>query len=674
MSVEAAIRTFLSDVVLARDTAAMPSPDCRNSEEWSQYFGVYFNLIGLPLKSAEDAPTNYPLLLATHPAWGPVLIKFTPSLSSEPRIGLLVLATGERISSAQIDINQLEGVRVLCERFTLVPPFSIWEAGRFVCWPVRRLMRQATLLQALTSAASSLLFIINFNILARVVPAGSLEAYQAILWLVAVSVGIMVLAQYMMNWVLIYLDSTIAERQEILRLSLLSSLRPKFIAEHGPARTLEFCGFIARCGRDFQRLVMTAISSLVIVPVLILMFIRLPGYLFVSAVLLSLVASAMLIWMGLRVHRDANDVAIAASEATNRLFLMIGNAQRLSFYNQVEIQIARWRKLRINAVNREYKMVSLKASGEAVYDLLTGVIHIGTIIAITLLIARLARENAPGALHVADAFIILHLVTHTFQLTPRVAEIVRRVGVIRQDLKSARALIDEVEDVNRDSGPHVTSPRVSVRFSQLRLPHGCCFSGDEALDLEVEDGAVVHISGESGSGKTTFLRCLIGLESPLSGIVRVFGADPCVLTPAERGRLFAYVRQDVQLLPGALRDSLNPMAVGGIAERDLWEALECVRLDEFVRKLPLGLNTPIADARRSLSTGERQRLILAQIVLNRRPILVLDEAMSGLPEDAERVIFENLRSRFEQIYLVSHRPLARDYADFTINLRSEHKV
>src|SRR5262245_7906139 len=99
-----------------------------------------------------------------------------------------------------------------------------------------------------------------------------------------IAVGIMIVTQFMMTRVTVCLDSSIAERQEIVRLSLLWSLRPGFIAIQTSPRTLELCGFVARSGREFLHIVMTGISALTIVPVLVLMFIRLPSYLFVLAI------------------------------------------------------------------------------------------------------------------------------------------------------------------------------------------------------------------------------------------------------------------------------------------------------------------------------------------------------------------------------------------------------
>jgi len=529
-------------------------------------------------------------------------------------------------------------------------------------------MRHAAMLQLLMSLIRSLLFVTNFNILARIVPSGSLDAYLTTLWLAMISVSSMLMAQLMMNWVRLHLDSVLAERQEILRLSLVASLRPSFMTDCGLSRAMVLSGVVAGSARELQYIVLSALSALVIVPVLVLMFIRLPTVLFVSTVTLSIVASILNAVIGLRLQTNANESAVLASQASHRLLAMMANYARLKFYDRVEDEALHWRQRRINAIRSEYKSAVFGISGTTIHELLAGLIQMVAIIIVTFMAMRLDQQGA-GSLKVADAFIMLHLIANTFQLTPRVADLVRRVGVIRLNLFSARAVIEEAETASNLSRPHITNPRVSVRCTQLSLPHGCRFAGGAMLDFTANDRAVVHVGGESGTGKTTFLRCLLGLEVPMGGTVRVFGTDPCIFSPFERARIFSYVHQDLRPLPGALRESLDPVATAN--DRDLWAALACVHLDEAVRNLPLGLGTPIADARRSLSTGERQRLFLAQAVLYRRPILVLDEAMSGLPVGLEETIFSNLRKRFDQIYCVSHRPQTRELADIRIELRSE---
>ena len=156
----------------------------------------------------------------------------------------------------------------------------------------------------------------------------------------------------------------------------------------------------------------------------------------------------------------------------------------------------------------------------------------------------------------------------------------------------------------------------------------------DGLDLEVPEGGVFGFLGPNGSGKTTTIRCLLGLARPTSGRVVVLGAEVPGQLPRVVGRIGSIV-ETPQLFPTMTgRENLRLLgAMDRIGHRAVDTALERV-----------GLADRANDAERKYSLGMRQRLGLAAALLKDPALLVLDEPANGLDPAGIREIRELLRS------------------------------
>jgi ATP-binding cassette subfamily B protein len=220
------------------------------------------------------------------------------------------------------------------------------------------------------------------------------------------------------------------------------------------------------------------------------------------------------------------------------------------------------------------------------------------------------------------------------------------------DPKNARAMYDTMTGFTAD---HLT-------FAYDRDPVMTDVS------LTVPKGGLTVIVGQSGIGKSTLLKLLLGLYRPLSGSLTIDTPDgPVPVDRSTRG-LFSYAPQGNFLLSGTIRENLtitNPQA----SEAEIRAALHASALDEYIGTLPLGLETVLMENGAGLSEGQAQRLSLARAIISGAPVLLLDEVTSALDAATEATVLERICALPGRTCIaVTHRPAALALADNIIEV------
>lgn len=191
------------------------------------------------------------------------------------------------------------------------------------------------------------------------------------------------------------------------------------------------------------------------------------------------------------------------------------------------------------------------------------------------------------------------------------------------------------------------------------------------VSLTIPKGGLTVIVGQSGIGKSTLLKLLLGLYRPRTGSLVIDTADGAI--PVDRGTrsLFSYAPQGNFLLSGTLRDNLtytNPHAT----DDEIRQALYVSAMDEYVASLPLGLDTVLLENGAGLSEGQAQRISLARAILSGAPVLLLDEVTSALDAVTEATVLERITALPGKTCIaVTHRPAALKLADRVIEVTEE---
>lgn len=182
-------------------------------------------------------------------------------------------------------------------------------------------------------------------------------------------------------------------------------------------------------------------------------------------------------------------------------------------------------------------------------------------------------------------------------------------------------------------------------------------------DFRLQKGEFAVLTGQSGIGKSTLMKLLLGVYKPTEGETYLQKDGQKLPLDSTTRSLFAYVPQGNFLLSGTIRENVC-MVCPDAPDEDVERALAISDAAEFVSQLPDGIHTVIGERGVGLSEGQAQRIAIARALMTDAPILLLDECTSALDEQTEKRLLENLRSMTDKTcLLISHKKAATEICD-----------
>ena len=193
----------------------------------------------------------------------------------------------------------------------------------------------------------------------------------------------------------------------------------------------------------------------------------------------------------------------------------------------------------------------------------------------------------------------------------------------------------EAVKVKADKGLSIEMDDVNFSYTENQTVY-------ENARFVARPGEIVAVIGESGGGKTTLFRLLLGMLEPGSGEVVLRDSDgEAVNMNADLRQLVSYVPQGNTMILGTIAENMR-LVKEDATDEEIIEALKIACAWDFVE--PIGINKELRERGRGVSEGQAQRLSIARAVLRDAPILLLDEATSALDEATEAKVIENLLS------------------------------
>ncbi len=182
------------------------------------------------------------------------------------------------------------------------------------------------------------------------------------------------------------------------------------------------------------------------------------------------------------------------------------------------------------------------------------------------------------------------------------------------------------------------------------------YSVINGVSFTAKQGEVTALIGPSGSGKTTLTKLAARFWDINKGQILLGGEDISKVDPETLLKNFSIVFQDVVLFNASIKDNIG-IGKKGVSEEEIRKAAHIARCDEFIEKMPEGINTIIGENGERLSGGERQRLSIARAILKDAPIILMDEATASLDVENESLIQEALSELIKNktVIVIAHR-------------------
>jgi ATP-binding cassette subfamily B protein len=190
------------------------------------------------------------------------------------------------------------------------------------------------------------------------------------------------------------------------------------------------------------------------------------------------------------------------------------------------------------------------------------------------------------------------------------------------------------------------------------------------LELAVDAGEIVAITGANGAGKSTLLHLLMRFYEPQSGAIRIGAQSIRDVSLGSLRTQVALVTQDVLLVDGSIADNIR-YGMPQASTAKVRNAARLAQADEFIQRLPETYETPVGEGGVALSGGEKQRIALARALLMHPQVLLLDEAMAMFDTQGEDNFVAQSATAFagRTVILVTHRPASLALADRVLRLQ-----
>lgn len=353
---------------------------------------------------------------------------------------------------------------------------------------------------------------------------------------------------------------------------------------------------------------------------------------------------------------------------------------------QVRETVTGWRVIRafgqrereikaFQGINQIYKKQQLQAGfWSSLLSPLTFLVVNGT------LLILIWQGNIAISHNLLEQGMLVALINYLLQILVELVKMIMVVSTLNQTYISAQRIQEVFDQTSEDvesSLPKVVSEDKEIIFSVRHLSFSYPKSAEESLSgiaFDLRKGQFMGIIGGTGSGKSTLVDLLQALYSVPTNQLSLFidGKSPKNLK--EWRQQIAIVPQQAQLFAGTIRSNLS-LGLEEISDSDLWSALEIAQAKSFIEDKG-GLDSPVEAFGKNFSGGQRQRLTIARAILQKAPILILDDATSALDYLTESRLLVAIRQELpgQNLIMVSQRTNSLRTADQILVLEQGRQV
>lgn len=288
-------------------------------------------------------------------------------------------------------------------------------------------------------------------------------------------------------------------------------------------------------------------------------------------------------------------------------------------------------------------------------------------------LAYCAYRLSQGAMTYGDVMAITQLVSQVQAPFRNMSGLVPQLFSV---IASAERLM-ELEEIKPEIrtgsriGPEMYNEIDEIVFDNVRFSY-TADSVVSGINMRIKRGEFAVVAGESGAGKSTAIKLLLGIFSPESGRIYIRLKNGELIDIGNNSRkLFAYVPQGNLILSGTIRENIT-FANEAFSEEDVIKAAKIAQIWDYIKTLDEGLDTVIGEKGLGLSEGQAQRISIARAIMYGAPILLLDESTSALDSKTEEELLRSLKSMTDKtVIIVSHKQAAFDFCDKVVYVEKE---
>ena len=361
------------------------------------------------------------------------------------------------------------------------------------------------------------------------------------------------------------------------------------------------------------------------------------------SLLITLLSLAVTALSALCQVRYGKKQLMAAAKNSGVVFSLFTGIQKIRLAGAERRAFAHWAEGYREQAEYQYASPVFVRAGEAIA---AGITTVGTI----LIYYSAAMHQVAAADYIAFSA--------SFGMVSGALTSLASVGVMAAQL---RPLVEMVEPILQ-AEPEVAEGKQMIR----RLSGGLELSnisfryvpdGPLILDnvsLKIRPGQYVAVVGETGCGKSTLMRLMLGFEKPQKGAVYYDGKDLAKADLKSLRQHIGVVMQNGKLFQGDIYSNIV-ISAPELSLDDAWEAAEMAGIADDIRAMPMGMHTLISEGGGGISGGQRQRLMIARAIAPRPRILMLDEATSALDNVTQKKVSDSLERLGSTRIVIAHR-------------------
>ena len=383
-----------------------------------------------------------------------------------------------------------------------------------------------------------------------------------------------------------------------------------------------------------------------------------------------LVAFAMYVLLRIALYRmlrnrSLNEIYAKAKEDSN-FIETVRAIQSIKIFNRESERETQWLNRYSDVVSANVRLGRAQVTFKTLNDLLFGFENV----LVVYLAARLALDN------VLTIGMIFAFMAYKMQFVEKAVQLVEK-GI---DFRLLELHLERLSDIAltpievgqerpltyvRPIKGKIELKDVSFRYASTE-PFVI-----EKLNLTVEAGETVTVVGPSGCGKTTLVKIMLGLLEPTSGEVLIDGVPLSGIGIRAYREQIAAVMQEDELLSGTVADNIC-FFDSGFDQQRMYQCAQLAGIHDDLMAMPMTYTSLVGDMGSCLSSGQKQRVLLARALYRHPKILFVDEGTAHVDMEMESKIYDNLGSLGLTLICIAHRPGALAYCDKVFSFSGSH--